>query len=312
MNARALLIGCGNIGALYDLEREGVLTHAKALATLSVPFDIVEIDEQRAAQVTARYGGRAFRSLDAVELATYSIASIASPTSDHPAQLVRLLGANVAVVICEKPIAARASDLLRVRDARSASRSLVFVNYIRRFQPAYAALAQHLASYANEPKSVQGITVRYQRGFLNNASHALDLLSMLFGRLVDIARPRVLRSAADAFADDPTLSLAFDWSGVPVFVLGHVASGYGIFEIDIELRDARVRIHDRGDRIDWLVPDGAGGFIRDEGRSATGAIADYMLPVMRRALEGSPENFDSAYTLNLKLCDLLANLPAET
>ena len=44
---RALLVGCGNIGALYDLDdasEADVRTHAHAYARLGLAFDVVDPD----------------------------------------------------------------------------------------------------------------------------------------------------------------------------------------------------------------------------------------------------------------------------
>lgn len=314
--ARALLIGCGNIGALYDLGGPGVATHARALSRLGLPFDVVEPDAARAAQVTSAYGGQTHATLADVNLAGYDVVCVASSTATHAPVLSSLLAADVPLIVCEKPLATGGAALAPLGPAFAAARSIVLVNYLRRFQPGFAALAQQLRARPGGPwAGLQGIMVRYQRGFLNNAGHALDLLSFLLGTPLELEGLSVLRAVSDTFPEDPTLSVAFRWSGAPVMVLGFPDNGYVVFEIELDYRDARISITDRGDRVDWLRPDPArpSVLMRDPARSATGLIDDYMLPVLQQGLQlletgVSRGNFPEAWDLNLKMARVLENL----
>jgi predicted dehydrogenase len=317
---RALLIGCGNIGALYDLGKPGVLTHAKALASLGIPFDVVETDAARATRVTEAYGGQAYPGLEALDLGRYELVCVASSTATHAELLTQLLAAHTPLVICEKPLAVGGAALVPLKAAYEASRSIVVVNYLRRFQPGFIKLAGDLAARPGGARAgLRGIVARYQRGFINNAGHALDLLSFLLGGGVDFDELSVLGAAADAFPDDPTLAVSFRWADAAVLLLGLPDNAYGIFELQLDYQDARIAITDRGDRVDWLaldpvVPGASPTLALDPARSGSGLIADYMLPVFRHGLEllqtgAGRGNFPEAWDLNLKMARVLENLP---
>ncbi len=323
----ALLIGCGNIGAGYDLASDEVLTHAKALSRLGIPFDVADIDPARAAKIASIYGGLPLSEVDSAALALplsevdsdalagRDLVCIASSTATHAPLLLRCFQAGVGRVLLEKPIATSVADLQAMRAAFEGGRGAVVVNYIRRFAPGYVRLRERLAARPGGPLAgLGGVVVRYQRGFLNNGSHALDLLSFLLGVPVAFDEPRVLRSEADAFADDPTLSLAFAWQGAPVMMIGLIGSSYPIFEIELDYRDTRVKLLDRGNVIEWWGLGAAqGSLLRDPGASETNVLRDYMLPVMRHTLALSPGgadrgNFLSAWETNSAMLNLLERM----
>ena len=318
MPGRALLIGCGNIGALYDLDRsdDDVRTHAKAYRARGVGFDVLDSDPARAGKVAERYGGRAYRDLDEVDLSAYQAVSLCSSTGTHAAYLERLLRANVPLVFCEKPVASSVRDLERLPGLRADSRSLVLVNYMRRFLPPYRRLRDRLRA-AGGAQRLASVVVRYQRGFLNNAGHALDLLEFLFDAPVTLDGFAVLRSEADAFSDDPTLTASFEYAGSPVMLLGFPGTNYPMFEIELNLADRRIHILDMGDRIVHAGPALEEGrrLKVDESLDEAQCLRSYMLPVFDagyRWLEDGARgatNFDSAAALNLRM--VRAARPAE-
>jgi predicted dehydrogenase len=192
---RALLVGCGNIGALYDLDdgpEADVQTHARAYARLGIAFDVVEPDADRRRRVSERYGGRAFESLSAVSPGAYGVASICTATHLHAEALRLFLDAGTPLIICEKPVADQLDDVRRLRAHRtSKARSVVLVNYMRRFLPAFGRLRQRILGWREEGVRLVDVLVRYQRGLLNNGGHALDLLEFLFASPVTLSGLRV-------------------------------------------------------------------------------------------------------------------------
>ena len=216
---RALLVGCGNIGALYDLDdgpEADVRTHARAYARLGIAFDVVDPDADRRRRVSERYGGRAFESLSAVSPSAYGVASICTATHLHAEALRLFLDAGTPLIICEKPVADQLDDVRELRARRrSTARSVVLVNYMRRFLPAFRRLRRQILRWREEGVRLVDVVVRYQRGLLNNGGHALDLLEFLFESPVTLSGLRVEAAVADAFAADPTVSGTFEFLGAP-------------------------------------------------------------------------------------------------
>jgi predicted dehydrogenase len=308
---RALIVGCGNIGALYDLDDGAdadVRTHAHACERLGIPFDVVDPDGERRRRVTARYGGRAFESLNAVSLDGYQIASVCTSTASHAETLRRLLDAGTPLVICEKPVAAELADLADLRERQRHASSVVLVNYMRRFLPAYGRLRQRISAWRTAGVRLVEVVIRYQRGLLNNGGHALDLLELLFERPLGLDTLRVERAVADAFADDPTVSGRFELAGAAVVLQGLPVPPPGLFELELTFADRRVQILDRGDEIRVWTPTGAGAQPElDAAASESGCLANYMLPVFERGMAllagggKADTNFEQAVRLNEEL-----------
>ena len=62
---KALLIGCGNIGAMYDWDNEHVLTHAKAYSKIDeIKVDYFDTNNQQSSMVADRYNGNVIFDLD--------------------------------------------------------------------------------------------------------------------------------------------------------------------------------------------------------------------------------------------------------
>jgi len=305
---RALLVGCGNIGALYDLDDgpgADVRTHAHAYARLGVPFDVVEPDAYRRRRVSERYGGRAFESLSAVAPSTYGVASICTATYLHAEALRLFLDAGTPLIICEKPVADQLDDVRRLRARQQSASSVVLVNYMRRFLPAFGRLRGKIRSWRDEGVRLVDVVVRYQRGLLNNGGHALDLLEFLFDGPVTLSSLQVESAVADAFPDDPTVSGTFEFLGATVKLVGLPVPPPGIFELDLVFADRRVQILDRGDEIRVSLPGPT---------SEKGCLTDYMLPIFERGValvaSGSKDeaNFDQAARLNEEILVALAGI----
>jgi hypothetical protein len=183
-------------------------------------------------------------------------AVVCSPTSSHSAYLRRFLDQDTPVVVCEKPVCVTREEAKQLERLRRKSSSRVLVNYSRRFLPAYAALAQKVKSLLSSD-SLRLCEVRYQRGFLNNASHALDLLQFFTGWNIATARVRVLHSEKDEFPRDPTISCAGMWNGAQLSIVGLPRVEFSLFEIDLFFGRKAIRLRDRGDTIEFAEPGGA-------------------------------------------------------
>jgi hypothetical protein len=259
-NRSALLIGCGRMGAGLGSKGPATTSHAGVLA-LEAGFSLTVYDDdpamaQRAAK---RFGVPAIARLSQSDLENADVAVICTPTDTHADYLKRLIAAGVPVIVCEKPVCNDPRGLRAAELAYRRGNSRVLVNYSRRFLPAYAAVRSTLSKLTGG-QDVRAVAVRYQRGFLNNASHALDLLQVLLGWDIATARATVTSSIADEFADDPTLSLFGTWNGADLAVVGLPKVKFSLFEVDVFLERSAVRIRDRGDVVEIGAARGGGGY----------------------------------------------------
>jgi predicted dehydrogenase len=159
---RAAVVGAGHFGAFHA---------AKYAACDGVELvAIVDANAERAAQVAARHGGRAYTSVAGV-LGQIDLASVAVPTELHGAVGGALLDAGVHVLV-EKPIAtslAEADDLI----ARAARNGCVLaVGHLERCNPAFVALRARL----HRPLFVEAHRLATFKGRATDVDVVLDLM----------------------------------------------------------------------------------------------------------------------------------------
>ena len=171
-----LIAGCGNIGALYDLENTQILTHAKAFASRT-DFSIIfyDINYELAKKIADRYQSIALQSINDFDFTSLDCLSICTPTAAHAELLSRAFQSKIPLVICEKPVSENSEDLLNLLHQYNESSTKVLVNYIRRFQPAFQKLKLWVEEISGE-ENLTNISIRYQRGFINNCSYAFDII----------------------------------------------------------------------------------------------------------------------------------------
>jgi len=225
-------------------------SHAGVLSTLST-FDVTLFDPDIAAarKAASALQLRSIEQIDESALGELQCAIVCSPTPTHFDYLSRLMAARVPLVVCEKPVCFSAEEAKKLMRLRRNSKTRVLVNYTRRFQPSYAKLREHMIALLKR-EQLTSILVRYQRGFLNNASHALDLVQFLTGWSIRRAKVRIVESENDQFPDDPTLSCHGSWNGALLSIVGLPDVRFSFFEIDFFFRRSAVRLRDRGDTIE--------------------------------------------------------------
>ena len=183
-------------------------------------------------------------------LETCTCAVICSPTNTHFEYLSQFLNVGIPLIVCEKPVCASLEEVKKLRQLRKRSKSRVVINYTRRFQPSFEKLAKRFATQLTQ-ESLRTISVRYQRGFLNNASHALDLIQFLTGWDILNAKVHPFQVVCDEFPNDPTLSGHGNWNGSALSILGLPNVQFSLFEIDFFFERSAIRLRDRGETIEF-------------------------------------------------------------
>jgi predicted dehydrogenase len=306
---RALLIGCGNIGALYDIEDSSkIWTHAKAYARHpEISLTVTDQDWKKAEAIATAYNAEASPE-EEIDYKNFDLISITTPTPSHFHFLKKSMEASVPVIICEKPLVHSIGESEELEKLYAAHSSKVLVNYIRRFQPGYRQLKGKLKQYA--PASYRGMIIKYKRGFLNNASHAVDLVEFLFDQKFGFENFHVQQAVFDAFDYDPTLTASCGFMGQPVSFAGFADAAYPIFEIELFFQEGKIVICHSGNDIRYYVSE-EGGLKEMREERQTGILDHYMVPVVEEALDlfhkrKLKDNFADALHLNqgiLKIID---------
>ena len=310
----ALLIGCGNIGALYDLEMDQLTTHAKAYARNSdFNLTVFDIDKELEEKVAKTYHADSIRELKIDHLASFDCISICSPTSTHAAILTDAIHAKVPVIICEKPVSNVIGELSTLESAYREGQSKVIVNYFRRFQPAFAELKEKVRQLLQTEK-LTNVAIRYQRGFINNASHAFDLIQYLTDKPILLDQAYTTHQVNDHFPDDPTLTLTGIWDNTSLVLQGLGNVQFSHFEIDLYFKTYKIMIINAGKDILTFQAAGNGRFLQpliQIGRKSD-CISNYMEPVIRQAadiLKGKilEDNFLDSVKLNRQMLNFVLN-----
>lgn len=313
---RVLLAGCGNIGAMYDWSNEHVLTHAKAFHKMGLSdTSYFDINKEQAAKVAERYGGRIIDDIEKeLENNHFDIFSICTPTNLHFKLLCKAFQSRVPVIICEKPISSELEELDVLSDLYVSSASKVLVNYIRRFQPAFHKLKNYIAELPEEER-LTNVSIRYQRGFNNNCSHAFDLLQFLFQAPFTPNNFMINNRKYDHFKNDPTVMGYCEWMGSDMSVTGLQNVSFSHFEIDLYFKYSKIQISEAGNHISFFSAAKSepnfSPLVINETMTIRNAIADYMIPVADKAIKllnhECDDNFMEALQLNKTILNILKN-----
>lgn len=307
---KALLIGCGNIGAGYDLtEQTKVWSHAKAYAlTKTIELSVFDEDREKAKVIADKYNATLLESLSDEQFGNFHIVSITTPTTTHFHYLSKVLTYNVPVVICEKPVVSSIEQAEQLANIYSKATSKILVNYIRRFQPGYENAKIRLQQL-NAQQQLKGIIIKYKRGFLNNASHAADLLAFLFGKPFLFKNFHCASATFDAFDYDPTLVGSCIYMDCAVSFIGIADTSFSIFEIELFYKNSKVVICHSGNEIRYYF-EKEGSLKEYPDQRQSGLLDTYMLPVIEEAItllntQQRKDNFMPSLQLNKEVLQII-------
>tara|TARA_B110000008_G_C16978094_1_gene566981 strand:- start:7664 stop:8560 length:897 start_codon:yes stop_codon:yes gene_type:complete len=202
---KALVIGLGNIGAQYDYNSDEVLTHVKAISLRNdIDLSVFDVNLELTNNIVNKYKCSSFIKYTAIDFSLFDLVSICVPTTLHSQILKDCLKANVPVILCEKPIAQAIPELDELKLYYEKSKSKVLVNYFRRFHPNYKSLRDLIKKENN--KNLK-IVVRYCKGWMNNASHALDIIQYLLNTELELNNVTEYNRFLDFLPLDPSISL---------------------------------------------------------------------------------------------------------
>jgi predicted dehydrogenase len=294
----ALLIGCGNIGANYDFNSNEVLTYAKAFYLKGIDLTLFDVDLDLSKKVASKYDFKYLISKDEIDYANYAIVCVASSTNTHFEYLQEALKQNVKTIICEKPISLNNLELSILEDLYNNSTSKVFVNYIRRFQPVFNELKLEIEKIRKEEKLIK-VIFNYKKGFLNNASHGLDLIEYLLDNKLTLNKYNLLEKEFDFFKNDPTCSFFIKENDFVLNIIGFSNVDFSVFEMTIYYEKTIFSIMNSGNEVTIKKQDFV-YFHKENG------IKNYMLPIIDLILASNSnqdikDNFFSSLELNEKM-----------
>lgn len=307
---KALVIGCGNIGAGYDFNNDQILTHSKAFhVDPRFSLSIFDVDKTLSAKISKKYECEIVNNLDEETLKKFDCVSICTPTDTHFELLNKVLATGVKVIVCEKPISNKLNELKESKLIYLNGKSKVLVNYFRRFQPSFIELKEYISKLLVQ-ESLTNISIRYQRGFVNNCSHAFDTIEFLTRSPMELVEVKKHNIIFDHFDIDPTMSLSASWNKSNVCIIGLSNVFFSHFEFDLFFEYHKISIKDAGQLIEIYKAEKGGQFLQNlniqNSYSRVGCLNNYMLNVINEIYgllsgEKQKDNFLQSIELNIKL-----------
>ena len=311
MSIKALLIGCGNIGAQYDLKKPArVWSHAKAYSLINdLELTVTDADGQKAREVAAIYHSKMITKPDEEDYKNFDLISITTPTSTHAEYLKKILERFSGVVICEKPVVGLLGEIDDLSSGYERSASKVLVNYIRRYQPGYKKAKEKLEKRPDR-FSFKEIIIKYRRGILNNASHAVDLLEYLYDQPFAFKGFCIHKIEFDSFEDDPTITGGCFYLDQPVSFIGLCHIDYPVFEIEIFYSDSKIVICHNGNEIRYYAVGNSNELTENLAERQKNILDSYMEPVINEALDllykrKTDDNFMQTLEMNQRILQII-------
>jgi len=181
-----VLVGLGQISQGYDYDKkpsEKILTHAQALAADSHFKLLGGVDpcSRIRKNFETKFGCKAFASIEEAAFeAEVDVLVIATPTEAHwSAFELAMENFSPTAILCEKPLSINSIEAKQMVSLCEERGVKLFVNYIRRSDPAIQALKSKLMN--REITYPFSGTCWYSGGMYNSASHFCDLFQFLFG-----------------------------------------------------------------------------------------------------------------------------------
>jgi len=250
---RAIVLGCGRIAGGLNRSADDAMVLTHALAYRRNPHfalaACVDTDAQARAEFSTRWSPEStYASLDEAFAngAAYDVASVCVPTATHASMLDRLAELPVRAVFAEKPLGGDPAAARKIVERYRRIGKPLAVAYIRRWDPAMAALRAEIAE--GKWGAWRGGAAFYGRGIVNNGSHAIDLLRFLTGEEFDVAA--ALGAREDGVPGDPSVdAVLVAGGGQHVHLVACDGRDYAFFEMKLAFARGVIEIEEGGLRV---------------------------------------------------------------
>lgn len=249
---KALVIGLGQIGMGYDLQRDPdhVLTHARAFHQ-HPGFQLVggmDPGAERCRLFENLYGCAAYTDVEAALRETRpDIVAIATPTQLHGDVLRSVLKlSEPKAILSEKPLSLDVSEARSMVDDCTVRGCKLYVNYMRRSDPGAIEVRRRLDE-GSIGSPVKGVAW-YSKGIFHNGSHFLNLLQFWLGEVIGF---RVVDSGRLWNGTDPEPDIQVAFSRGTIVFLAAREENFSHYTVELVASNGRLRYEQGGKRIAW-------------------------------------------------------------
>jgi len=254
---RTVIIGCGSIGALRDLEEPAdnnkITTHCHAIKYLSSKFELIGVidqEEEKARKAGEKWGVRWFTGQEEILRLKPDIVVIATPDNTHReiAEFVcRQHFFRPKLIVLEKPAGKSRDDCLAIKALSHVHKIPIMVNYSRMFNRWHYDFKQQIVD--KDYGELINVVVRYGRGLRRDGCHSLQLLNYLLDGF--IAGMKLPGGIIDRDKDDPTYAVHMMFNRCEqVFMVPTDGRVGACFTHDFWFERQRIVIEDYGARIE--------------------------------------------------------------
>ncbi|MBU0981403.1 Gfo/Idh/MocA family oxidoreductase [Patescibacteria group bacterium] len=255
---KAIIIGCGRIGAEYDFDpnQKLISTHAGAYSanpktdlTAVCDLDIKKAEKaQKKWNIPVIY--QDYKAM--LEQEKPDIISICTWEDTHAEIVKHCAKYSPKAILCEKPIAPSVEEAQEIIQTCQDQNITLQVNYMRRFSPLY----QEIASFIKEGRlgQIQKISGHYGNGLMTNASHLIDLAHLFLSETFTTIQAQKSQIPS-AYVNDPNYAfLAKTPSGTHFSLLPQDSSKYLSLELKIWGTLGAIRLTKNGYDLEFFVP----------------------------------------------------------
>lgn len=245
----ALIIGAGSIGAMkpdsYDSPKtKEVLTIAHAMYNNKrIAFDVIDTDLEKEQKAREKWGikqNSLFEKANPEE--AFDIVAVCTPTDTHYQTLKNVIKhIKPKLIIAEKPFCANKKQAAEIVRLCKKNNIYLVIDYIRRYDSSTYIIQNELSKCS----SIYWATVSYNRGFIHEACHGIDLMNFWFGKCKKISLP-VRREIVDRSKNDPAAYIVCEHVECPVFYMPVDGREFSIFEITIMTNRGKFVLTDHG------------------------------------------------------------------
>lgn len=252
MTLGVVVVGLGQIGMASDLALDPcahVYTHARAFHQ-HPSFELlagVDGNAQRRAEFTQAYARPAYATAsEAMRTFDPAVVAIAVPTEVHAAVLEEILDLRrPSAILCEKPLSYKIDEAARIVASCAQAGSQLFVNYIRRADPAVREIKARLDS-GQIALPLKGVAW-YSKGLFHNGSHFFDLLQYWLGEMQAF---NVVQTGR-CWGDDPEPDFLAKFAGGQIHFLAAREEDYSHYTVELVSPSGRLQYDLGGSRVLW-------------------------------------------------------------
>lgn len=253
---KAVVIGLGNIGLMYDFEpqRPKPSSHVFAYKE-SDAFELIcgidgDYNKEKILQKVAPealFFDSLSSALKTNILEDADVISICTPPPSHFELLSKLIIYGVGkVVFCEKPIVTDLIQAKKINEMVQEKKVTIIPNISRRWNNGLRKIAGVIENKVYG--RLEKINIRYTRGIYNTGAHLFDLLRLWTGET--IRKVMTLNETYTSAGSEKSYSFYFELkSGITGYAEAIDDREYYLFDIDLYFSSGKIEMRNSGDDV---------------------------------------------------------------